>query len=251
MAHTLLVLKSTRLAAAAVAVAAMFFVSEGSLRATLPDDIVSPAHRLSIASDPFWRGLFHTLSSQGGIHSQFEELRFLPIRKRPVVLTGEMRFSPDRGLSLHYLKPEESCVMIDSRGIVFRDATGRVHEVASDPRARGATSALLQVMRFDPNVLERDFAAYGARDGIAWQVAFEPKPEAAARDISLGRIIVRGQEDAVLLIEFRRSDRQRIEIHVGPTRTGVTFSAAELATWFRQPAGPRVAPLSTSAQTGH
>lgn len=249
MAYTLLALKPLRIAAAAATV--LFVVSAVSLGATLPDDIVAPPYRLSIANDPFWRTLFHTLSSQGGIHSQFEELRFLPIRKRPVVLTGEMRLSPDRGLSLHYLKPEESCVMIDSRGIVFRDATGRVHEVASDPRARGATSALLQVMRFDPNVLERDFAAYGARDGIAWQVAFEPKPEAAARDISLGRIIVRGQEDAVLLIEFRRSDRQRIEIHVGPTRTGVTFSAAELATWFRQPAGPRVAPLSTSAQTGH
>lgn len=249
MAHTLLALKPLRIAAAAAAV--LFVVSEVSLRATLPDDIVAPPYRLSIANDPFWRTLFHTLSSQGGIHSQFEELRFLPIRKRPVVLTGEMRLSPDRGLSLHYFKPEESCVMIDSRGIVFRDAKGRVHEVGSDPRAQGATSTLLQVMRFDPAVLERDFAVYGVRDGIAWQVVFDPKPEAAARDISLGRIIVRGQEDAVLLIEFRRSDRQRIEIHVGPTRTGVTFSPTELATWFRQPAGLRAAPVPTSPQTGH
>lgn len=231
MAHTLLALKPLRIAAAAAAV--LLVVSAVSLRATLPDDIVAPSYRLSIANDPFWRTLFHTLSSQGGIHSQFEELRFLPIRKRPVVLTGEMRLSPDRGLSLHYLKPQESCVMIDSRGIVFRDAKGRVHEVGSDPRAQGATSTLLRVMRFDPVVLERDFAVYGVRDGIAWQVVFDPKPDAAVRDISLGRIIVRGQEDAVLLIEFRRSDRQRIEIHVGPTRTGVIFSPTELATWFR------------------
>jgi len=231
MAHTHLDLKSRILGIAALLVAAM--AVSHALRAALPDDIVSPEHRLTLAGDSSWRALFQTLASQGGIHSQFEELRFMPIRKRPIVLTGEMRLSPDRGLSLHYLTPEESCVMIDAGGIAVRDSKGRVHDIGSDPRARGATGTLLQVLRFDTTVLERDFIIYGARDGIAWRVVFEPKPEAAARDISLGRIIVHGQEDAVLLIELRRSDRQRIEIHVGTTRTGLTFTPAELSAWFR------------------
>lgn len=214
-------------------IALLLATTVGSLPAALPADIVSPAYRLSLERDEAWRTRFKTLADQGCIHSQFTELRFLPIRKTPVILTGEMRLSPERGLSLHYLKPEESRIIIDSRGILIRDAGGRTRDVGSDPRARDATGILLQVLRFDLSVLSHDFMLYGAQEGIAWKVVLEPRPEAIARDGALGRIIVHGQEDAVLLIELRRSERQRIEIHVGDTRTGVTFTPEELTAYFR------------------
>ena len=232
-AHLELTLLPLRLRSRAGALLLALAAASGSLRAALPADIVAPSYQLSLAQDEAWRTLFQTLANQGGIHSQFEEFRFLPIRKTPIILTGEMRLSPEHGLSLHYLKPEESRVIIDSRGILLRDARGRSRDVGSDPRARGATGTLLQVLRFDLAVLERDFTLYGAREGIAWKVVLEPKPEAIAQDTSLGRIIIHGQEEAVLLIELRRSDRQRIEIHVGDTRIGVSFSPEELSAYFR------------------
>lgn len=202
-------------------------------QAALPEDIVSDQYRLNLAQDEAWRSLFQQLASQGAIRSQFEELRFIPIRKKPIVLTGEMRLSPERGLSLHYLTPKEDRIIIDERGILIRDAEGRGREVGNDPRARGATTTLLQVLRFDLPVLQRDFAVYGVREGHAWQVVLDPKPEAVARDSSLSRILVKGQNDVLLIIELRRSERQRVEIHVGKTETGVTFSAEELTRFFR------------------
>ncbi len=232
-AHLDLTLLPPTLRLRAAALLLTFATGGGALRAALPSDIVAPSYQLSLEQDDSWRMRFHVLASQGGIHSQFQEFRFLPIRKTPLILTGEMRLSPEHGLSLQYLKPEESRVIIDSRGILLRDAKGRTRDVGSDPRARGATATLLQVLRFDLAVLERDFTIYGAQEGIAWKVVLDPKPEAVVRDASLGRIVVHGQEEAVLLIELRRSDRQRIEIHVGATRTGVSFSPEELSTYFR------------------
>jgi len=202
-------------------------------RAALPADIVTPHYRLNLSTDDAWRAHFQKLATQGGVYSQFEEFRYLPFKKTPVVLTGEMRLSPERGLSLRYLKPEENLIAIDEKGILVRDAKGRTRDVGGDPRAKGATSTLLQVLRFDLGTLQRDFFVYGAKEGLAWQLAFEPKPEALALDSSLGRIVVRGQEETVSIIELRRSERQRIEIHVGATKTGVTFSPEELATYFR------------------
>ncbi|HRE82563.1 MAG TPA: outer membrane lipoprotein carrier protein LolA [Opitutaceae bacterium] len=208
-------------------------LSVPQVRGALPADIVKPEYRLELSREIEWQTLFQQFAAQGSVLSAFEELRYLPIRKRPIVLTGEMRLSPERGLSLHYLTPEENRIIIDDQGILVRDAQGRSRDVGNDPRAKGATRSLLQVLRFDLATLERDFILYGAREGHAWQVVLDPKPEAVVRDASLGQIVVRGQDQTLLMIELRRSEKQRIEILVGKTETGVTFSAEDLATYFR------------------
>jgi hypothetical protein len=42
-----------------------------------------------------------------------------------------------------------------------------------------------------------------------------------------------GSGDAVREIEFHRSEKQRIEIIIGETKTGVTFSEPDLTRFFR------------------
>src|SRR5688500_1399471 len=83
------------------------------------DDLVSPDTRLiNPGSDPAWRELFATLASNKTRQSSFEERRYFPFRKTPVVLHGEIRIVPELGLSLRYVQPEPRVMIVDRKGLL-------------------------------------------------------------------------------------------------------------------------------------
>lgn len=219
----------------ALAVPFLLFLALASARAAVPyapDDIVSPSRRI----DPDhltapWTDLVAELQKKGAIFATFTENRYLPFKKIPVIFTGELRLSPDCGLSLHYLKPEDRTMIVDALGVILRDGSGRSRELPADPRALAATSALLHVMRFDFDELAKSFSTYAAGDRALWHLAFEPKDEALSR--SLSRIVVTGEGDQVRRIQLRKSGLQSIEILIGEVREGAEFTAAETKRFFR------------------
>jgi hypothetical protein len=182
-------------------------------------------------SDTAWQPLFAALAAQGSIWSAFTEQRWFPIRRTPVILKGEMRFSPSRGLSLQYRDPEVRTIIADDKGLAVRDARGRTHKVPSDPRATGPASALLPIMRFDLRVLEQQFEMHGVRDGAAWRLDFVPLDPGLAR--ALGTVIVSGEDTNVRQLEFRHSPKERVEIQITEVRTGVNFTPEEERRFFR------------------
>lgn len=174
--------------------------------------------------DPAWKPLFTALAAKGPVFAVFTESRWSRLRKTPVVLEGEMRLSPDHGLSLRYTKPAERLMVIDSEGILLRDAAGRTRELPDNPN-----TALLPVLRFDLSALARLFELRGARDDIGWRLEFIPRDAGA----TLKTLVVTGRGETVTGLEFSPTDSQRIEIAITGTRTGVSFSADELARFFR------------------
>ncbi len=182
-------------------------------------------------NDADWRPLFAALAAQGNVFSAITEHRWFPFKKEPVVLRGEMRLDATRGLSLRYTHPDERLMLIDTHGILLRDAKGRTRELANDPQTPTANAALLPIMRFDLTALLTTFDIQTARDGKTWRLDFVPRDAALARQ--LGRIIVRGTGQSVEQLEFRRSAMQRVEVFVGETRRGVTFTDDELSRFFR------------------
>ena len=182
-------------------------------------------------SDAAWQPLFTALAAQGSIWSAFTEQRWFLFRKTPIILKGELRFSPVRGLSLQYREPETRTIIADDHGLAMRDARGRTHEVPSDPRAMGLTTALLPIMRFDLEALERTFALQGTRDGGAWRLEFVARDPGLAR--VLGTVVVSGEETTVRRLEFRHSPKERVEILIAGPRTGVTFTPEEERRYFR------------------
>jgi len=142
-----------------------------------------------------------------------------------------MRLDATRGLSRRYTHPEERLMAIDTRGILLRDAHGRTRELASDPQTPTANAALLPILRFDLAALTATFDIHAARAGEAWRLDFVPRDPALARQ--LGRLIVRGSDQTVAQLEFRRSAMQRVEVFIGETRRGVAFTDDELARFFR------------------
>lgn len=197
-----------------------------------PDDLVSTAHALDPVAPPGpWSELISDLQAKGNIHAEFTERRYLPFKKIPVVFRGEIRLSKDRGLSLRYISPEERTLVVDTDGVLMRDASNRTRELPADANALAATTALLHVMRFDLAPLSRQFSVYAAGGTQVWHFAFDPKGEAVSRTLS--RILVTGEKEQVRRIIMRRSALLRVEIDIGDTQENVTFTPEEIARHFR------------------
>ncbi len=209
-----------------------FVVALLPLRAALPADLVSPAYRLTPGeNDSSWQPLIAELKAKPPLKATFEEHRYFPFRKGSAKLTGEIRLDPVRGLSLHYQTPEDRLVVMDPRGGFMAEAGGRRRELPDDPRAKAASTALLNVLRFDLPELAKNFEIYGAHEGDVWRFTVIPRPGPLAS--ILNPITVSGDSGLVRVIEMRKSGAQRIVIIISDTVTGVTFDAAELTTYFR------------------
>lgn len=176
-----------------------------------------------------WRPRLEQLASVGALAAQFVERRIFTFRSAPTTLTGKLRFVPERGLSLHYLTPEERTIIVDDHGVLLRDSRGRTR--AAPPEAAANAQPLLHVLRFDVDALLASFALHGTTEGECWRLVFEPLDRRARRP--LPRIDVTGTGARVDRIVLHPSPRQRIEIEIGETQTDATFPPEELQRFFR------------------
>ena len=190
----------------------------------------APGPIITAAGD--WHWLFAAIAAKGNTHSTFTENRTFTARKTPIILTGEMRLIPATGLSLHYLTPDDTLTIIDTRGIYSRNAKGRISEIKAGTRDAGLVAALLPVMRFDEENLFKNFVIHAARDAADWRFDFVPRDEKLAA--ALGSITVTGAGTQIKHLAFNASPKVRVEVTVGETKTGVTFSPDDLQKFFRK-----------------
>lgn len=202
------------------------------LNAVGPGGLMSLENQLTDAArDPAWRDLFGLLAPNRTRQSSFEERRYFPFRKTPVVLRGEIRIVPERGLSLRYLEPEPHVMIVDAQGVLMRGPDGRERTPPNDARAQAASSALVKILRFDVAALEQEFVMYGRRDGARWSLAFSPRD--AALGNMIGSVLVTGEAGIVATIEMIKSPTQRIEITLRDTREDLLFTGDTLRRFFR------------------
>lgn len=201
----------------------------GRLCAAEPAQPVVAEERIPIAPGS-WDDLARMVAAQSEVTADFTEHRYFPFRKIPVVLTGVSRVSAARGLSLQYLTPTERLVILDSEGMLLRDATGDSTPPA-DPRGDAANRALRHVLRLDFPALAQDFELLGRRAGDRWSLVLVPRADDLRR--TLGRISVDGEAGLVRRIELRRSALQSVEILISPPRAPAPFAADDLKRYFR------------------
>jgi hypothetical protein len=180
---------------------------------------------------PKWESLIGALARKGPIRAAFTERRHFAFRREATVLTGVLRFSPRLGLSLQYMRPEESILIADSRGLEIRDSTGRSRDIPAGSGAAGVIEAILPIMQFDMPALYRAFIVHGEMTGEGWSLEFTPKD--ADLSEAFGSIVVSGSSTDVKRLEFKRAGSMHVEIDVGETQTGVSFSQDELKKYFR------------------
>ena len=180
---------------------------------------------------PAWQELFGRLAARKTRQSRFEESRYFPFRKTPVVLKGEIRIAPSRGLSLRYLEPEHRVLIVDSQGLLMRDEDGTERAAPSEGRAQAITAALVSVLSFDLPTLEKAFDVHGRREGAAWTLAFVPRAPALA-DL-IGVLAVSGRDGRLDRIQLVKTATQRIDIRVSDAHEDVIFPADVLQRFFR------------------
>jgi len=192
------------------------------------EPLIEPSHRVE-ATAPAWRDLIESFAHHPDTTADFTERRRFPFRKQPVVLTGEVRVSVTRGLSLRYVTPDDRTVVLDAKGVLIRTPSGETAP-PSDPHA-AADTALRHILEFDLPTLDHDFEIYGERVGPTWSLAFVPRTAALRHNV--GRITVGGEGANVRRIEIRRTATQSIEIAIGPPRPPAPFTAEEIRRFFR------------------
>jgi outer membrane lipoprotein-sorting protein len=210
-------------------IATLALASVGAARAEMPP-LTAETQLADPANDPAWRDLFARLAPNKTRQSSFEERRYFPFRKEPVVLKGEIRIVPERGLSLRYLAPESRILIVDAQGVLMRDEKGRERAAPNDARAQAATSALVDVLRFDLPALQQAFTVHGQRSGATWTLAFVPRREEAK---VAGTLVVSGEGAQLRRIEMVRTPTQRIEIAIAETKEDVLFTGDTLRRFFR------------------
>lgn len=181
-------------------------------------------------NDEPWQWLFSALAAKGATCSTFTEKRHFSTRKEPVVLAGEMRLAPERGLSLHYTAPDDALTLINPQGLYVRDAKGRERRIKAGTRDAGLTAALLPVMRFDQAELYKNFKVFAARNEDGWRFDFVPLDEKLAEN--LGSITASGAGTEIKQLSFNVSAKIRVEVFVGESKSGVTFTDDELKKFF-------------------
>jgi hypothetical protein len=200
-----------------------------ALRAATADAIIDEEHRLAPAA-PGWSDLVEAYANHPDTTARFKELRFFPFKKGAVLLQGEVHVSSSRGLSLHYIKPEDRTVILDDDGVLIRvDKNSKT--VPADPRAAAANEALRNVLRMDLAALEKDFELYGQRDGDTWSLALVARTPELRR--SVGSIQVNGESTTIRRIEIRRTAKTAIEILIEPPSSRAAFTEEELERFFR------------------
>ena len=210
----------------------LFLLLLGTATSAAEQPVFAPANvLLEPAKDPAWRELFAQLGQSRTRISHFEERRYFPFRAKPVILQGEIRIVPGRGLSLSYGGAKPQMIIIDDKGVLMRNERGRERSMPDDDRARAATSALAAVLRFDLAALEKQFVIHGSREADTWTLGFAPRDAALAG--LMGTIAVKGRQAELTRIDLVKSADQHIEIIIQDSEADVIFPPEVLKRFFR------------------
>ncbi|HUR57758.1 MAG TPA: outer membrane lipoprotein carrier protein LolA [Opitutaceae bacterium] len=182
------------------------------------------------ASSPEWTDLVRRYAEKPDGVADFEERRYFPFRREPVVLKGQVRVSRVHGLSLHYTAPEERTLILDETGMLVREPKGQ-KSPPLDPRATAANEVMRHILRLDFAALEKSFEISGVRGPDEWSLTLVPRADTMRR--ALGDIHVGGDAISVRQIDLRKSAKQHVDITMSPAREVGAFTADEVKRYFR------------------
>jgi hypothetical protein len=191
-----------------------------------PDVLAAP----SAATLPApWLKRLDALSAPTALEADFVELRYTPLKKKPVEARGVVRLARARGLSLAYDQTRAPVIILDSTGLLLRHSDGR--EQSAPPEAEPDLRLLHALFAFDLATLDTayELRAEGAPDA-AWTLLFTRRPEATA---SYRELVLRGDASRLTGILLVKTPNLRTEITVSAPRALDAFSADDLARYFR------------------
>jgi len=159
--------------------------------------------------------LMQDLALNKGGRARFVEKRYMTLLDKPVVSTGEMRFTaPDR-LERRTQTPKPEILQLEGDQLTIeRDGRKMSIDLAQQPQAKVFVDSIRSTLSGNRGALEKDYLLRLSGTAEKWQLALEPRNEAIA-ELML-RITVRGRGNQIRHIEYLQADGDRVELSIEP-----------------------------------
>jgi hypothetical protein len=162
--------------------------------------------------------LMAELARNPGGQARFVEKRHLALLDKPVVATGEMRYTPPDRLEKRTLTPQVETMLLDKDTLsVERDRRRMTIRLSSRPEVAAFVDSIRSTLAGDRVALERSYrlSLSGSLDN--WVLTLAPRD---ARITELLRsITVKGVRQQVLGIDYLQADGDRTEMTIEPVQT--------------------------------
>jgi len=196
--------------------------------ANLPAADETPVLELSAS----WRARLVTFTAPRALVASFTESRTTPLKKKPVRVEGTVRIMPNRGLSLAYAQTRAPVVILDDKGLLLRHPDGR--EQSAPAEAESGLRLLHALFAFDLPLLEKSYELVTTeKPDATWSLTFTRRPDADTRNTPYEELGLRGDATRLTGIWLAKTQSQKIEIELGVPQFDPTFTAEELARYFR------------------
>ncbi len=182
---------------------------------------------------PALKGVFTRLAEADTAIIPFLETRRMGIIKRPVELTGTMRYSKKAGLSIAYEQPKPRVLIIDDVGLIERKPDGSERRVAKNerPELTILTDVYLNLLRGRPVGLFGVCEVYFMGNSKDWQIGLIPKDPALRRHT--GRVLIGGAGREIAQIANLLENGDTRMLRLSKSEIDAKFTPSVFQSYFR------------------
>ena len=147
--------------------------------------------------------------------ARFVEKRFMTLLDKPVISTGEMRFTaPDR-LERRTRTPRPELMLLEGDLLTLeRDGKTLSIDLAQQPQAKVFIDSVRSILSGNRGALEGDYRLHLTGTPDKWQLVLEPRSEAVAE--LMRRITVDGSRNQIRRVNYEQADGDRVELSIEP-----------------------------------
>lgn len=181
--------------------------------------------------EDFWHQLEARIQSTPAVRANFSERREHPLRKRPALFTGSLRFDSKLGLSLAYGGLFSSIRIIDHQGFLVRTGDDSDRTVPLREELEALHQLLIDVFSFDQNTLGEKFEITRSRQDNSWEMDLVPKDPTVRERIRKIELTGQGREIRTLTIDL--GPNKDVAIKLSGHEYPDAFSESERKAYFR------------------
>ncbi|MDR7152460.1 hypothetical protein J2W49_004436 [Hydrogenophaga palleronii] len=159
--------------------------------------------------------LMDSLARHPGGLAKFTETRHLALLDKPVVSTGEMRFTPPDRLEKRTLTPKPEYMLLDRDRITLeRDQRRMTIRLGSRPEVLAFVDSVRGLLAGNRVSMERNYLMQLQGEAARWVLTLYPKDAEIAALIQ--RITVSGANNQIRTIEYLQADGDRSVLAIEP-----------------------------------
>ncbi|MCU0762189.1 MAG: outer membrane lipoprotein carrier protein LolA [Hydrogenophaga sp.] len=161
--------------------------------------------------------LMSALARQPGGLASFVETRHMALLDKPLVRTGEMRYTPPDKLEMRTLTPKPERMLLERDSLTLeRDQRRMRIRLGSRPEVLAFVDSVRGLLAGDIASMERSYLMQLQGPAARWVLTLHPKDAEIAGLVQ--RITVTGTEAQIRTIEYQQADGDRSVLAIEPVK---------------------------------